>query len=81
MNLEESISYKEVYLKAFSLSPSKILKSVVSEILTNRIRVPSVSIEYIFLWELSRCDYINVLELKASRINDVIEVLFQHSAL
>lgn len=58
MSLEESISYKEVYLKAFSLSPSKRLKSVVSEILTNRICVPSVSIEYAFLQELSRCDYI-----------------------
>lgn len=59
MNLEESIFYKEVYLKAFSLSPFKILKSVVSEVLTHRIYVPSASIlKSVFLRELPRCDYI-----------------------
>lgn len=58
MSLEESISYKEVYLKAFFFSPSIILKSVVSEVLTHRICVPSASIENVSLRELPRCDYI-----------------------
>lgn len=59
MSLKESISYKEVYLKAFSLSSSEILKSVVSKVFTFRMRdfhitVPSASIGHVFLRVQSR---------------------------